>query len=98
MELTEDKIVEKCGKQCKHCTRNTLLPYEYEWSLFACGNNVTKRKNDLTIFSRGKINFIDRLKYAEPKVFCTCTNGFKIYEGDDINYIYEAISKFKEKK
>ena len=25
-----------------HCTRNTLLPYEYEWKCIACGYNVLK--------------------------------------------------------
>ena len=30
MELSEDKIVEKYGKHCGHCNRNTLLPYKYE--------------------------------------------------------------------
>ena len=29
MELTEDKIIEKYAKNCGHCKRNTLLPYEY---------------------------------------------------------------------
>ena len=32
MELTEDEIIGKYAKQCKHCLRNSLLPYEYEWT------------------------------------------------------------------
>ena len=32
MELTEDEIIQKYAKSCRHCKRNTLLPYEYEWS------------------------------------------------------------------
>ena len=28
MELTEDEIIEKNGKHCGHCNRNTLPPYE----------------------------------------------------------------------
>ena len=32
MELPEDEIIEKCGKQCRHCNPNTLLPYEYEFT------------------------------------------------------------------
>ena len=32
MELTEDEIIQKYGKRCGHCNRNTLLPYEYEWT------------------------------------------------------------------
>ena len=48
MELTEDKIIEKYAKQCGHCKRNTLLPYEYEWCCFSCGYNLTKRKHELS--------------------------------------------------
>ena len=29
MELTEDQIVEKYAKNCGHCNRNILFPYEY---------------------------------------------------------------------
>ena len=47
MELTED-IIEKYGKHCGHCNRNTLLPYEYEWTCFSCGYNVNKRKHELS--------------------------------------------------
>ena len=32
MNLNEDENFEKYDKQCMHCTRNTLLPYEYEWT------------------------------------------------------------------
>ena len=35
MELTEDQIIEKYAKNCGHCKRNTLLPYEYEWTCFS---------------------------------------------------------------
>ena len=34
MELIEDQIIEKYAKNCGHCRRNMLLPYEYEWSCF----------------------------------------------------------------
>ena len=66
MDLTEDKIMQKYGKKCLHCNRNTLLPYEYEWICFSCGFNVIKRKNELSKIQRKK-NFINRLKYAEKK-------------------------------
>ena len=32
MQLSEDDIIEKNDKKCDHCARNTLLPYEYEFS------------------------------------------------------------------
>ena len=48
MELTEDEIIQKLGKRCGHCSRNTLLPYEYEHNCFSCGCDVNKRKHELS--------------------------------------------------
>ena len=48
MKLTEDKNIKKCGKHCGHCSRNTLLPYECEWTCFSCGYNVIERKHQLS--------------------------------------------------
>ena len=45
MELTQDEIIQKYGKQCGHCNQNTLLPYEYDSSCVVCGYNVIKRKH-----------------------------------------------------
>ena len=73
MQLSEDEISEKHAKHCGHCNRNTLLPYEYVWTCFSCGYNVIKRKHELTKIQRKKLNFINRLKYAELKsFFCRC--------------------------
>ena len=98
MELTEDEIIEKYGKQCRHCNRNTLLPYEYEFTCLTCGFNVIKRKHELSKIQRKKINFINRLKYAEVKIFSICVDLYKIYEGDDYDKIYEVLSILKNKK
>ena len=98
MELTEDEIIKKYGKMCLHCNRNTLLPYEYEFTCFCCGFNVVKRKNELSKIQRKKINFINRLKYAEVKIFSICIDLYKIYKGDDYNKIYEILSTLKNKK
>ena len=46
MELIEDQIFENYAKQCKHCTRNFLSPYEYDYSCVARGFNVVKTKNE----------------------------------------------------
>ena len=46
MKLSEDETIEKNGKRCGHCNRNTLLPYEYEWTGFSCGYHVIKRKHE----------------------------------------------------
>ena len=98
MELTEDEIIQKYAKRCGHCKRNTLLPYEYEWNCFSCGYNVNKRKNELSKIQRKKMNFINRLKYAEVKIFSICVEVYKIYEGDDYDEIYKILSTLKNKK
>ena len=98
MELTEDEIIQKYAKNCGHCNRNTLLPYEYEFTCIACGYNVTKRKHELSKIQRKKINFINRLKYAEVKIFSICIDVYKIYEGNNFNEIYKILSTLKNKK
>ena len=98
MELTEDEIIQKYGKNCGHCNRYTLLPYEYEWTCLSCGYNVNKRKNELSKIQRKKMSFINRLKYAEVKIFSICVDVYKIYEGDDCDQIYEVLSTLKNKK
>ena len=40
MELSEDGIILKNAKQCKHCSRITILPYEYEFACISCEYNV----------------------------------------------------------
>ena len=92
MELTEDEIIQKYAKQCRHCNRNILLPYEYEWSCFSCNYVVSKRKNELSKIQRKKINFINRLKYAEVKIVSICVDLYKIYEDDDYDEIYKILS------
>ena len=98
MVLTEDQIIEKYAKRCGHCNRNTLLHYEYGFTCFSCGYNINKRKHELSKKQRKKISFINRLKYAEQKIFCTCVDVYKIYEGDVYDQIYEVLSTLKNKK
>ena len=64
MTMTEDEIVENNANQCLHCTRNTLLPYEYKWSRFICGY---KNKKKLVKFP-GKKNLVISLKNAEKQI------------------------------
>ena len=98
MELTEDEIIQKYATNCGHCNRNTLLPYEYEYTCFSCGYNVNKRKHELSKIQRKKINFINRLKFAEIKIISICVDLYKIYEGDDFDEIYKVLSTLKHKK
>ena len=55
--LSEDEIIENYGKHCGHCNRNTLLPYEYEFTCFSCGYNVNKRKHENSKIQRKKNKF-----------------------------------------
>ena len=77
---------------------NTLSPYEYEWSCFSCNYVVSKRKNELSKIQRKKINFINRLNYAEVKTFSIGVDSYKIYEGDDYDEMYKILSTLKNKK
>ena len=95
MELTEEEFMQKYAKKCLHCNRNMLLPYEYEWTCISCGFNINKRKHELSKIQRKKINFINRLKYAEQKIFCICIDVYKIYEDDDYDEIYKMLSTLK---
>ena len=98
MELNENEIIQKCGKHCGHCNRNTLIPYEYEFTCFSCEYNVNKRKHELSKTQRKKINLINRLKYAEQKKFCICVDVYKSYEGHDYDAIFKVLSTLKNKK
>ena len=98
MQLTEDEIIQEYGKRCGHCNQNTLLPYEYEFTCFSCGYHVNKRKHELSKIQRKKINFINRLKFAEVKIFSICVDVYKIYEGGDYDEIYKVLSTLTNKK
>ena len=98
MELTEDEIIQTYGKCCGHCHRNTLLPYEYEWTCFSCRYNVNKRKHELSKIKRKKINFKNRMKNAEVNFFSVCVDVTKVYESDVSDKIYEILSTLKIKK
>ena len=37
MQTSEDEIIQKNAKECKHCRKVGLLPYENEWTCFSCG-------------------------------------------------------------
>ena len=97
MELSEDEIIQKYGKKCGHCNRNTLLPYEFAFTCISCGYDLIKLKHELSKIQRKKINCIKRLKVAEHKIFYICIEVFKIYGGNDYNKIDEVLSKLKNK-
>ena len=98
MELTENEVIQKYGKRCGHCNQNTLLPYEYEWSCLSCGFDLIRRKHELSKIQRKKINFINRIKYAEQNIFCICVDVHKIFKGDNFDKMFEVLSTLKNKK
>ena len=98
MNLTEGKTIENYGKKCGKCIRNTLLPYENEWCCISFECNVTKTKHELSKIQRTKVNFINRIKFAEKKNFCGCIDVYKIYEGIDYDKIHKVLSTLKNKK
>ena len=98
MQLSEDQIFENYGKHCGHCNQNTLLPYEYEFTCISCRYNVNKRKHELNKIQRKEINFINQLKDAEQKILCICIDVYKIYEANDYDEIFEALSELKNEK
>ena len=98
MNLSEDEIIQKYSKRCGNCNRNTLLPYEYEFTCFSCGYSVNKRNHQPSKIQRKKIIFINRIKYAEVKIFSICVDVYKIYEVDDFDNMLEVLSTIKNKK
>ena len=54
MHLSEDQIFEEHGKICRHCNRNTFLPYEYEFTCLWCRFDLIKRKHELSKIQRKK--------------------------------------------
>ena len=56
---------------------------------------IIKQENELSKIS---MNFIDRLNYAEHKIFCVCIDVYKIYEGKDFDELYEVLPILKNKK
>ena len=48
MSLSEDEKIEKYGKQCRHCMRNTILAYGFEFNCISCGYKEIKRNHKLS--------------------------------------------------
>ena len=72
MELTEDKTIQKYGSRCEHCSRNILLPYEYEDTCFSCGYNVNKRKHELSKIQRKKKFYKKNKKCRAKNILYLC--------------------------
>ena len=73
-----------------HMNRNILASHA---DITSINENMNSQK-----YKEKKINFINRLKYAEQKIFCICIDVYKIYEGNDYDEIYKILSILKNKK
>ena len=71
---------------------------EYEYVCFSCGFNLIKRNHELTEIQRKRINFINRIKYAEFHFFCICVQVYKIFESNDFGKIYGVLATLKVEK
>ena len=49
-------------------------------------------------YKEKKVNFINRLKYAEHRIFCSSIDVYKIHEGGDFDKIYDVLSTLKNIK
>ena len=58
MELSEDETIEKYAQPGGRCSRNTLLPYEIEFTGISCGYNVIKRKHELSKIQQKKLTLL----------------------------------------
>ena len=79
MESTEYEYIKKYAKHCGHCNRNTLLPYEYEFTCISIRYNVIKRKHELCEMQRRKKKIINRLNYAELNFFLHLCRGIYLF-------------------
>ena len=69
MQLSKVEYFENYAKNSNHCSRITLISYEYDFNCVSCRYNIIKRKHELPKIQRRKIYFINRLKHAEHKFF-----------------------------
>ena len=91
--MTEGEHVEKYATKCRHCTQNTSLLYEDEWICVACGCNHVKKGKNVCETSENKINFINRFKNPEEKIFLISTDVNKKYEGEVFNELPKVYQK-----
>ena len=59
-------------------------------------DSTYSKENTNSLNFNEKKNLINRLKYAEHKIFCICVDVYKIYEGGDFKkYIRSFINNKK---
>ena len=52
---------------------------------------------NLVKFQGKKSSLINRLKFAQHKIYCICIAVYKNYDGEDFNEIFSFLSKLKNK-
>ena len=56
---------------------------------------MNTQKHELSRIQRKKLNFMNRIKYAEQKIICVCIDVYKTFEGNDYDEIYKVLSILK---
>ena len=59
------------------------------------GYNVLKQKRERSKRQRIKTIFINRLKFDQHKIFGLFMDVYKVFVGNNLNKIFEVISKLK---
>ena len=75
-------------------TAHEILSYHINVSFFVFHVDI-RLQNESTSsleFKEKNLNFLNRLKYAEHKMFCICKDVYKIYHGNHHEKIYEVLS------
>ena len=77
-----------------------ILYYHLNMNLLASHVDITYTNESMNSlkYNERKLNFINRLKYAEAKIFSICVDVYKIYEGDDYDEIFKVLTTLKNKK
>ena len=78
--------------------RSTLVPYENEFTSISSVYNEINRRKENTKSHREKLDFINRLKYAQKKILCISIDVYKLFEGNDFNGNLDVIWNLKNRK
>ena len=92
MDLTEDEIIKKTEKNVDFAIE--ILFYHTNMNLLAYRVDIMQSEENTNLLNVSeKKKFINRLKYAEHKIFCICIQVYKIYAGDVFDKMYEIKNK-----
>ena len=60
MQLTDEETIKNMENIAHRCNKNTMLPYEYEYTCYFCNHSIIKLKSNYLISQRkNKISLYD---------------------------------------